>query len=85
MTRPNTTRDAFARGCLGKPEPLTGPGTLKDRTGGTNLWRVRIVVEGKRRTQEAAARTFADQPWAVRAKYRCMSGGYYCWEYEETP
>lgn len=42
-------------------------------------WSVPIVANGRRRTREEAARTFAGKPFAKTAAVAGISGGYYVW------
>ena len=64
-------------------DELAQPGTLRDRAPGTRLHRVKVMVDGRRRTKAEAAATFAHQPWASKARYAQASAGWYCWEVPE--
>lgn len=76
-------RELEAQGRIA-PRILPRPGGVRARTPGTTLWMVRIVSDGKRRTREEAAATFAQQPFATSAVEAGMSGAFYVWEIDEA-
>lgn len=65
------------------PSFLPAPSASRACPAGYTVWRVRITVDGHRRTRAEAAATFAHQTFARSAVDAGMSGGWYLWHIEE--
>lgn len=66
-----------AEGRIARTVRMT-PQSFRARAPGTVLHRVKQTTEIA--TREDAARTFADKPWASKARWFCYANGMFVWE-----
>ena len=56
------------------------PRTIRPRTPGSILVRRPVWLDGRSRDSGEAARDFAAEPWAKKAKYLGQARGWHLWE-----